>query len=97
MFFPVDPMKGAFLLIANLMIALCLGYVVVYFANQEEQSVRRVGMIIGTFVVTLSLLLIWATLFLSTRMYNAPEIALGCQQQRRIMQNNVQPPSPLPK
>lgn len=97
MFFPVDPMRGAFLLIANLMIALCLGYVVVYFANQEEQSVRRVGMIIGTFVVTLSLLLIWATLFLSTRMYNGPEMAPDFQQQRRIMQKSLQPLSPLPK
>ena len=47
-------MVQSFANIALFMIALALGYLVIYFANREEKKLRVLGLVIGFTIITIS-------------------------------------------
>jgi hypothetical protein len=66
---------------AILLVALALGYIVCYFANQEEKTMKQVGIAIGIFVIILSFFLIVNNLFLMSKM---------CPSKNSMMMRNFQ-------
>lgn len=75
-----------------LLIALALGYVVCYFANREERTLRRVGFIVGVFVIALSLLLMLANLTLGVGACN--KMNRGMMSQHMMMKGQM-PSTPI--
>ncbi|MFA6216062.1 MAG: hypothetical protein WDL87_00190 [Candidatus Omnitrophota bacterium] len=64
-------MPGIEMSLANeavLLVALALGYIVCYFANQEEKTMKQIGLAIGIFIIVLSFFLIANNLFLMSKM-----------------------------
>ncbi|MFA5118312.1 MAG: hypothetical protein WC695_05610 [Candidatus Omnitrophota bacterium] len=66
---------------AVLLVALALGYIVCYFANQEEKTMKQIGVAIGVFVIILSFFLIVNNLFLMSKM---------CPSKNAMMMSNFQ-------
>ncbi len=52
----------------TLLIALSLGYLVCYFANREEKTLRTVGLAIGVIVIAISSLFLIKNLALQAKM-----------------------------
>lgn len=74
---------------AVLLVALALGYVVFYFANQEEKRLKMLGHIIGGFVMALSIILIIASVTMNVKMYLHAKSNIPMQMMRQM-----QPPPP---
>ena len=56
---------SGFLSQAILLVSLGLGYVVCYFANQEEKQLKNVGIAIGTFIIVMSLVFLLGSVLIS--------------------------------
>lgn len=88
---------------AVLLIALALGYVVCYFANQEEKQMKTIGLLIGGFVIAMSLILILTNLSIGIKRCNMMDKSMSGmpmmrqrmmqQQPKPGMQQQVMPPS----
>ena len=75
-----------------LLVALALGYIVCYFANQEEKQIKAIGLVIGTFIITLSVVLILGNLVLA---FNQPRNKYPSSR-RMMLKNNPMPIPELP-
>ncbi len=91
-------MGGVIVTEAMLLIALALGYMVCYFASQEEKQLKSIGTIIGVFIIVLSFILILGNLFLNTNVclrYNKMGYP-HMMQQRHMPGETFQMPLPPP-
>lgn len=59
---------GSIITDAILLVALALGYIVCYFANQEEKNLKLGGVIIGLFIIVLSLVLLISSFIIKVKM-----------------------------
>lgn len=79
--------------IGPLLIALSLGYMVLYFANREEKDLRTLGFLIGIVVIAISGLLIIGK---GIHRYKAAKQMANCQKMRH-MPMQVLPPGQMPQ
>ena len=58
--------------LSDLLVALALGYIVLYFANREEKNLRSIGFAIGTVIIALAALFIVAKAYFKMTMKKGP-------------------------
>lgn len=57
---------------SDLLVALALGYIVLYFANREEKNLRSIGFAIGTLIIALAVLTIVGKAFYKLSVKKGP-------------------------
>lgn len=59
---------------AALLISLGFGYIIYYLANKENKALKRIGCLIGAFIIVLSIIFIIINLILALKCYSQAEI-----------------------
>lgn len=80
---------------ALLLIALGIGYIVLYLAKREEKDLQTIGYIIGTLIMILAIFYLVGSLWLQVRL--CPKVRhLRGTMQPRMMPQPMMPRSPAP-
>ena len=82
---------------ALLLLALALGYIVCYLAQKGSKSLKITGYIIGTFIITVSAVLILNKLAMDMRMSGRMNRMRGMMTQRSMTPPVNMPEAKLPK
>lgn len=77
---------------ALLLIALGIGYLVVYFAKREEKGLRFCGYVIGGAIITLTIIYLLGSILFQAKMCRLKGYDRGLMQQRMMPEPPAQRP-----
>jgi len=77
---------------ALLLVALGIGYMVLYLANREEKNLKAVGYFIGIFIIAVSGIIILNSLLWSVKISKS----MGMLPRPRMMMKGQMPSQPVP-
>ena len=80
-----------------LLIALGVGYIVIYFAKREEKGLQFVGIVIGGVIIVLSLCYFVGNIWLQAKMYYPKMRCYKGMMQQRMMHPRMMPRAPAQK
>ena len=79
-----------------LLIALGVGYIVIYFAKREEKELRFVGIVIGWVIIVLSLCYFVGNIWLQAKLCGRTHAFKGMMQKRMMPQQMPMAPAQKP-
>ena len=82
---------------AILLVALGIGYVVLYLAKREEKALQFTGYLIGGVIIVLSLIYILGNLLVKREYQSNMLQAQKMMMQKRTMQPRQMPQAPVPR
>lgn len=85
---------------ALILIALCLGYMVLYFAKREEKGLKFIGYIIGCVVIALAAISLIFGAWIQTNICRCSKKEMRSHEgmmQQRMMHQRMMPQAPIQK
>lgn len=80
-----------------LLIALGVGYLVIYFAKREEKELRFFGIVIGGVIIVLSLCYFVGNIWLQAKVFSPKMRYYKGMMQQRMMKPRMMPQAPAQK
>lgn len=82
---------------AFFLIALGIGYIVLYLANREEKSLRTTGFLIGILIIGISGIHLLYSILLNAKICRSPKIMRPSYHQMMLKEQIPQMPHQLPR